>query len=178
MATPSTLLLPYITESADTPANSVSYTLVGRSMNRISYRRYNSAADGSPAIAANDTTSSINTRAQASIDIRTQVKAPGALGNDRIRISLKDTYLGSDGLYKTDSAELSFSLSRDPNSTAARRKGLINQLINLLGPEGATRVWTTGNNTATKQTAHNARLGSVNIARLNLDLMDLTVPST
>lgn len=178
MATPSTLLLPYSSETANNPTTSVAYTLVGRSMNRISYRRYNSASDGSPALAANDTWSSVNTRAQASIDIRTQVKAPGALGNDRIRISLKDTYLGSDGLYKTDSAELSFSFGRDPYSTADRRKALIYQLINLLGPEGDTRVWTMGNNTAEKQTAQNARLAATNITRLNLDLRELSVPST
>lgn len=178
MATPSTLLLPYSSETASGAGNSVSYTLVGRSMNRISYRRYNSAAEGAPAIMANDTTSSINTRAQASVDIRTQVKAPGALGNDRIRISLKDTYLASDGLYKTDSVELSFSLSRDPFSTVARRKALINQLINLLGPDGTTLVWTTAYNTSAKQAGQNARLGPLNIARLNLDLMELQVPST
>jgi hypothetical protein len=146
-------------------------------MNRISYRRYNSAADGSPAIAANDSTSSVNTRAQASIDIRTQVKAPGALGNDRIRISLKDTYLASDGLYKTDSVELSFSLGRDPHSTAARRKALIHQLFHLIGLDDVTQTFTFTNNTASKIAGANARITPTNVIRLNLDLAEATLPS-
>lgn len=178
MATPSTLTLPYASAWASTTADSVSYTLVGRSMNRISYRRYNSAADGSPAIMANDVSSSVNTRAQASIDIRTQVKAPGALGNDRIRISLKDTFLASDGLYKTDSCELSFSFARDPHSTAVRRKALINQLIHLLSLDDATTTWTYTNNNATKVAACNGRLSPSNIVRLTLDLKESLVPST
>lgn len=178
MATPSTLTLPYSSQIATSTADSVSYTLVGRSMNRISFRRYNSAADGSPAIAANDTTSSVNTRAQASIDIRTQVKAPGALGNDRIRISLKDTFLASDGLYKTDSCELSFSFARDPNSTAVRRKALINQLLHLIGLDDVTTTWTYTNNNATKTAASNARISPINVIRLNLDMKESVNPST
>lgn len=176
MATPSTLTLPYLSHAAGTPSNSVSYTLVGRSMNRISYRRYNSAAEGSPAIASNDTTSSVNTRAQASIDIRTQVKAPGALGNDRIRISLKDTFLASDGLYKTDSLELSCSFARDPYSTAARRKGLIFQLIQLLGLDTTTLTWSSTNNTSATVATANARITPTNIVRLNLDLQEAQLP--
>lgn len=178
MATPSQLILPYLSVSGITANQGVAYSLVGRSMNRISYRRYNSAADGSPAIIIGDTTSSVNTRAQASIDIRTQVKAPGALGNDRIRISLKDTFLGSDGLYKTDSVEVSFSFARDINSDTVRRRGLINQLIRLIDDDGATnRLVTNTSMPAVALANANAKLSPLNIVRLNLDLVENTATS-
>lgn len=175
MATPATLILPYYDVTATAAGSSVKYTLVGRSMNRISYRRYNSSAAGCPAIPDNDTTSSVNTRAQASIDIRSQVKAPGALGNDRMRISLKDTFLGADGLYHTDSCEVSFSLSRDINSDQTRRNGLIIQLIRLLDKSESTMRLSNASSMPQAALAQaNAKLGWLNIARMNLDLVENT----
>lgn len=177
MGTPSQLILPYTTYVPDgsVSGRSVAYTLVGRSMNRISYRRYNSATAGSPFIPTDYSSPTINTRAAATIDVRTQVKAPGALGNDRMRISLKDTFLGSDGLYKTDSAELSFSFSRDPNSTSARRQGIIFQLINLLAPGELDMALNCSNGTANSVSGGNARIGVTNIIRMNLDLPETLV---
>jgi hypothetical protein len=72
------------------------------------------------------------------INVKTDMKAPGVIGNDRLNVSIKQVVLDSDNVPWTGSVSATVSIPRTANWTVAHTVSLLKQTADYLAGEAAT----------------------------------------
>lgn len=117
---------------------SSSLALVGVASGAASLVAYTKRACGGMDIQYVGTNTGDSLAAPRLIDVKLDVKNPGAIGNDRVEVSIKHTVLDADNLPHTGSVTVKLSMPRVAQWTQEFTVSLLKQAADYLGGASAT----------------------------------------